>query len=90
MQYILSEQEYIQLKSEPDVVRHKSGVIIQQLCTQVANHMPVPRPWAGKDAEPKPWGCILTPKELTRSNPGYCDDCPVTEICPHGAKRWSK
>jgi hypothetical protein len=88
MQYILTHDEYTALRDAPDIVREAEMEKLQILCTLVATHMPVARPWAGKDAEPKPWGCIRN--EPTKSNPGYCDDCPVADMCPKKGKRWSK
>jgi len=90
MQYILTNDEYTSLRDAPDIARYEQEEKIQTLCTMVANHMPVPRPWAGENAEPQPWGCILTPSTLNRSNPGYCDDCPVKNMCPKKGKLWSK
>jgi hypothetical protein len=86
MQYILTSDEYTALRDAPDIARDQEKEKIQKLCTLVASFKPVPRPWSGKDAKPEPWGCILN----EANDPGYCDDCPVSGLCPNPRKRWSK
>lgn len=84
MQYILSEDEYRELKREQAASLRANQQKLQAICTLAAQHIPVARDWS-HDKTPKPWGCILAP-----SSPGYCDDCPVSEICPNTDKEWSK
>lgn len=85
MQYILTEDEYKELSSKKS---WKTGLNVsekrlQELCTKIANEMPVKWGWGGP--EPKPWGCILT-----EDDEWYCDKCPVQDICPHKCKEWSQ
>lgn len=82
-QFLLSELEYETLKAAPAVVQHKANEVLQNLCTRVANHEPVVWGW-GTTPDPKPWGCILTKGQW------YCDQCPVSDMCPHPNKEWSK
>ncbi|ADQ53206.1 hypothetical protein 65p198 [Aeromonas phage 65] len=101
MQYILTEEEYQDLKKKHilqlDIQKNK----LQKLCTKIANTMPVFY-WGNKEASI--WGCIHN-EQIEREDylgedegakgveiqltPGYCDECPVTDICP-SSKRWSK
>lgn len=89
MQYILTEKEYQDLKSEQKAKICDSQRQLQELCTKICNTMPVR--WEGwdKDREPSPWGCILTAYDGNNED-WYCDNCPVQEICPYSHKAWSK
>ena len=81
MKYILSQEEYDELVNANTLYAQKYQDTLQDLCTRVANSEPVKEGWyAGKV-----WGCILTHKDEW-----YCDDCPVTEVCPNRYKEWSK
>jgi len=84
MQYILTEAEYAELKREQSAKAMAATAQLQEICTLAARHIPVPRDWSS-DKTPRPWGCILT-----TPSPGYCDDCPVSKICPCPRKVWSK
>ena len=84
MQYILTEEEYNELRKKQKYELDKDRRELQMLCTRIANEMPVLWGWS-KDETPKPWGCILTTKEEW-----YCDSCPVREICPNQYKEYSK
>ena len=86
MQYILSESEYQALKREQSARITESAENLQAICTLAAMHIPVSREWS-MDKTPAPWGCILGPAE---QNPHYCDDCPVSSICPYQGKEWSQ
>ena len=85
MKYILSQKEYDKL-----IIEGKEQTkILQDLCTKVANHMPVPVRWRKTDL--RPWGCILNEQE--EGDDYYvscCDECPVRRICPSKEKRFSK
>lgn len=83
MQYILTEKEYseLRLKKVYDIGLSKDK--LQTLCTKIANEMPI-KFWGNKEAEI--WGCILS----DGGGPGYCDECPVQDICPETNKGWSK
>lgn len=85
MQYLLSEQEYLELKNSAAKERASAEKIIQDLCSQVADNLPVVVPWDGGLNEKLPWGCILT-----KEGDGVCDGCPVQDVCPHPHKSWSK
>lgn len=84
MQYILTESEYIELTTKKAYEIRMGKTDLQQLCTKIANKMPVSRSW--DDTNCAPWGCILNKV----ASPGYCDECPVEEICPCENKEWSK
>lgn len=88
MKYILSEEEYVELINKKQYLEGEV-VELQNLCMLAAKHIPVPRPWAGEDAKPEPWGCILEDDE-DGGYIEYCDDCPCTEVCPQEHKSWSK
>lgn len=84
MQYILTEEEYNLLLERKNNYIKMQNSSLQELCTKIANEMPIDYGWPGKK-EIKPWSCILTePDEW------YCDQCPVKKICPNPHKEWSK
>jgi len=80
MQYILSEEEYQDLLDKAKEQKILAKKKLQDLCTKVANHMPVLY-WGRK--EPEPWGCMRSIDDW------YCDDCPVQDVCP-SLKQYSK
>lgn len=86
MQYLLTEQEYNALRQEQRLQARASQEELQAFCTQAAMHIPVVVEWR-YDKTPRPWGCILGPRE---QDPGYCDRCPAKAVCPHPHKEWSK
>lgn len=102
MQYLLSEEEYGDLKKAADLGRRFEGQTIvhmtvkqlQSLCTKIADTLPVRWGW-GEMPDPKPWGCKIT-VERAATDEGfnhpewYCNQCPVTQLCPHPGKEYSK
>ena len=84
MMYVLTQIEYNALRAEGDDRVNEMARNLQDLCTKVADHMPIVT-WIN-DGKPTPWGCILSQSERE----WYCDDCPVKEVCPHPHKRWSQ
>lgn len=89
MQYILSEEEYTALKEVQTNQVKLAQKKLQTLCSKICDTMPVKWGWGGPD--PKPWTCILTHEAHEDDiDEWYCDKCPVTEICPHPCKEWSK
>lgn len=86
MQYLLTQQEYDALYREKRLRTDGEKAKLQELCTLAALHIPVVVEWR-HDKTPRPWGCILGPRE---QDPGYCDKCPAQDVCPHDGKEWSK
>lgn len=86
MQYLLSEEEYLELKRGHSERIKLQDERLQAICTLAARHIPVALDWA-PDKTPAPWGCILGPRS---QSPEYCDHCPVIEICPSQGKEWSQ
>lgn len=88
MQYILTEEEYKDLKVKAGrAARLPNEKTWQELCTRIADTMPVLWGWStycGEVEEPKPWGCIHS-----KATEWYCDSCPVQELCP-SVKCYSK
>lgn len=84
MQYILTQEEYDELKRKQELEFSITTKQLQTLCTKIATEMPVVLPWGSHEV--RPWGCILTDDGAM----DYCDDCPVQQICPHPYKEWSK
>jgi hypothetical protein len=80
--YILTEEEYDEMNLAIINAAKESEKILQDLCTRVANSEPVKEGWYGG----KVWGCILTKTNAF----GYCDYCPVRDVCPYPYKSWSK
>lgn len=89
MQYILTEIEYQDLQTMAK--RGRDGLIgmpskskLLEECTRLADTLETWRGWDGK-SEPTAWGCIRSTEYEH-----YCDECPVSRICPHKHKEWSK
>ncbi len=95
MRYLLNEAEYAAYQEALERVKAlPTTAELQEACTQIACDMPIsgwhaehngqridhPNGWRA------PWGCILS----TDGGMGYCDDCPVSGICPNKYKEWSK
>ena len=87
MQYILTQDEYDELRRAQDVLATDKKADLQKLCTDAANHIPVSPPWA-QQSTPEPWGCILN--EGVRIRAAYCDHCPARHVCPYDYKEWSQ
>ena len=92
MQYILTQEEYDKLRAVQKTSVALEKKKLQALCTKIANEMPVVWGW-GQVPDPKPWGCVFheddsDPEQY--ANFGYCDKCPVQEICPYQFKEFSK
>lgn len=85
MQYLLTESEHQALIDAGDRAKAEIKKTLQELCTLVADHMPVKPDW--NNDPPTPVGCVLTEG---RNHAGYCDDCPVKDVCPRDWKRWSQ
>ena len=85
MQYILSQEEYTELLNKISKRSKEEEDILQDLCTKVCDNMPIVWDWGrNEDKLMQPWGCILTKKNW------YCDQCPVSKVCPRKWKEWSK
>ena len=85
MKYLLSEEEYQDLIRVKEYHEKAYTDALQKFCTLAAEHIPITRKW-NKEAEPTPWGCILSEE----NDSWYCDACPVQNICPYSYKKWSK
>ena len=86
MKYILTQKEYNELRQAQKVRIGLKKEKLQQLCTKIANEMPVVWGRNGPDPKPlKPWGCIID-----NQDEWYCDLCPVIDICPNKHKEFSK
>lgn len=103
MQYILTEDEYKQLKAAADLGHRFKGLTtvnmttkqLQALCTKIADTMPVKWGWPGMP-NPEPWGCLITKQKEAEAQGNndpevwYCDTCPVQRLCPHPYKTYSQ
>jgi len=86
MQYLLTQKEYNDLLKTKENGLSSVRNTIQDLCTKVADHMPITWKWGDQRPGPvKPWGCILSTE-----GEWYCDQCPVQKVCPYENKEWSK
>lgn len=85
MMYVLTEQEYADLKAQAEQRRVVAVEGLQAFCTRVANELPI-YGWHTHGEGAKPWGCILNETQIE----WYCDDCPAADFCPHPHKQWSK
>lgn len=84
MMYLLTEEEMIGVKANAAIAK-KCKPISQELCTRIADTMPITLGWGIWAKKPEPWGCILT-----EESEWYCDACPVKDICPNPDKSLSK
>lgn len=82
MQYLLTEEEYRDLKAEGARARAAVEIDMQALCCAVAECKPVQLD--GEEEAPQPWGCVLN------RTGDYCDHCPVKAACPNENKQFSK
>lgn len=79
MQYILTEEEYEDLKDEA-----RSGYTKKQqkqlfkLAHYLAENMPI-NSWKGKG---EPWNCVYDENGKEHEEEWYCDECPARLICP--------
>jgi hypothetical protein len=90
MQFLLSEEEYNQLKNKRIELQERDKKKLQAFCTMVANSLPVK--FRGRK-EAEIWGCIRNKEDDNHNLPascGYCDQCPSVEICPYDQKDFSK
>lgn len=78
MQYLLTREEYEQLKRQGGDALRRANETIQRLCTRVSDLS------VGKIEHHA--GCILNPDT---GEGGYCDQCPVIDDCPYEHKNWS-
>ena len=63
MQYLLSEEEYMELVSRGAKAKDDIKHTLEDICQKVCDHMPIIWTWGeGKDV-PKPWGCVKTIEE---------------------------
>ena len=85
MMYVLTEAEFDDLNAAKRRRDEAAETALQRVCTLAAKHTPIVVQWRRSGA-PHPWGCILD----AESNPGYCDECPVRDVCPHDGKEWSQ
>ena len=83
VKYILSQEEFDDLKNSKVNLITLETKKLQDLCTKIADTMPIDAGW--RSVEPAPWGCILSKKYEW-----YCDKCPVCDICPNTFKEYSK
>jgi hypothetical protein len=84
MQYLLTQEEHAKLTENRLRSDKQLRDWLQDLCSKVADHMPV-KAWNWKEGDTLlPYGCVLT----TRNE--YCDDCPVRSQCPNEFKQYSK
>lgn len=86
MQYILSQEEYDNLLNKGKDREQQNIDVLQELCTMVADHMPIKNSWMDEDDPMEPWRCILTVEDWEH----YCDECPVRKLCPYKYKNYSK
>lgn len=85
MKYLLDEGEYKELLNMGRERSKELDKKVQELCTMVADHVPVVRSWE-KDKPLRPWGCILS----EANSCGYCDECPASKLCPYPSKEFSQ
>lgn len=84
MQYILTQEEFDAWNQKSKQITLTAKKNMQELCTKIANTMPITWSWGVGKNTPTPCGCIHSEEDW------YCDECPVREICPEPNKAWSK
>ena len=89
MQFILTEEEYNNLKKENKEELARMRKVVNTLCMDVARYKPTFKGWSGAE-EPHPWGCHHIDYSDGKNPPsaysddacyGYCDECPVQHAC---------
>jgi hypothetical protein len=85
MQYILTEQEYKELKNLPAKIRAAENKELMKFCRMVSNTLPVTH---GR-LKGQVWGCILD-EDPNGKGDWDCDNCPSVEVCPYDNKSFSK
>ena len=91
MQYLLSAEEMAEIRAERAAIEQLPGggkdlkERLEAVCKHVATTM-VPTVPFNDYTVGKPYGCIHVDR---RESFGYCDKCPVQDICPM-PKSWSK
>lgn len=89
MQYILTKEEYEELRSEKLKRTKYQLKALQELCIKAANHVPI-------DKSGKIWHCDLIYnkdiKEFRYKDQlcNYCDECPCIKVCPFDHKELSQ
>jgi hypothetical protein len=84
MMYILTQEEFEAFQLKKRNADLEATKVLQDLCTRVADSEILTE----GSMRGKPWGCILTHKNKHWC--GYCDKCPVRDVCPYDWKEWSK
>ena len=104
MQYILTDDEYQELKNKAKNSVSKDKLLLQ--CIKAACSINISLDWGAWKDKPQPWGCpnaqmLLSKKKQEQLLNGeldpydvehymeYCDECPVQNICP-SANHWSQ
>ena len=82
MQYLLTQEDHEKLTKRAEVFDFLNIDELQHVCTLAANHIPVKVEWK---EHIEPWGCILDEE----TDPTYCDEYPVDNICPNKNKDYS-
>jgi len=80
MLYVLTQQEYDELKTNAKAFNVREEEDRQMLCSIAAD-------WSPGVGMRHPVGCILTPGP---NHNGVCDQCPVEGNCRSYRKRFSK
>jgi len=88
MQYLLSEEEYNELKDKSYLLSKETKEKLFKVCQLACNNVPVHVSWADEDNEDEPWMCIISGAGNVCDS--YCDECPVQKECPYDNKQWSK
>lgn len=86
MQYVLTEEEYDNLRKRGKHLEQKQVDALGKLCIDVAKYKPTFKGWDGKN-KAEPWGCYHATyteeeNEAGLGYMGYCDECSVQNICP--------
>lgn len=77
MQYLLTEEEYAQLKQDVENAKKAEINTINHLCQMVADNVLVlPSSKECTDDKPKPYRCIHSV-----NYEWYCDGCTVRAVC---------
>lgn len=96
MQYLLTHEEMEAVRGDREILRNLPGGVnhmegLKNVCQHVATQMAevggnLPN---GRKPSDRPHGCVYVRDGSGNLTAHYCDNCPVSGLCPL-PKEWSK
>ncbi len=86
MQYLLTQEEFNNLKKGVNLELEARQEIIDNLCQIAADHVLVKPSTVDFHRMRAPYGCVRSSSNDTE----YCDNRPVEKLCEHKEKKFTK